>query len=82
MTPHALHVYRVRACAVRLRELCDRLGADPFDTHDLCKLERRITALVDDVNLDHMQAATRRPETENETTLAADHPPAALRRAS
>lgn len=75
------YLARTRFAAERLATLVERLEGGERDTSAMCKLEAKIVELTNEVNLAHMKAATRRQETNDEATLAADRL-AALRRAS
>lgn len=81
MTPDERYLTRLRRAAERLRRLASRLEGGHQDEQGLLALESHIGTLTYYVNLAHMQAATHRPETHDETTLDADRA-VALRRAS
>lgn len=81
MTTDERYLWRLRRAAERLGRLVQQFEGGTRDAVELFALEGHIATLTYAINLDHIQAATRRPETDDETTLATDRPPA-LRRAS
>lgn len=80
--PCKCYLCRLRRAAERLRRLAAHLEAGGQDEQDLLVLESQVSALTYYINLEQMTAATRRPESPDETEQLVADCIATFRRAS